>query len=379
VERSPTSEPAGARFAWTPAWLLLGALAAGSVFLSWRLLQPFANVILWSGVLALIFAPLNRRLLAKTGRPNLSAAVTLTVAIVAVLLPLGLISLAVAGEVGDLIDSAPAKWNEWLGDPTQQERLRGWRNDLAQRFPMVERIDSAKISTSLAGLGEALAKGSVGAVGALLRGAVSVVFIAFSLFFLLRDRAFFRKGLCRLLPLSPRQSDELIATTSEVIRASVLGVLVVALIQGGLGGVTFAILGLPSPFLWGVVMAFFALIPLVGAGAVWVPATILLLATGEPGKALALGLVGMLLISTIDNFLRPRLVGDRTGLHELVVFFAVLGGLKLFGLVGLLIGPAIFSVAWALLELFRNREPWLRTEAVEKPEPSEAPELSAAS
>jgi predicted PurR-regulated permease PerM len=102
-------------------------------------------------------------------------------------------------------------------------------------------------------------------------------------------------------------------------------------------------------------MALFAMVPMVGAGAVWLPAALLLLILGQTSKAVILVLVGALLIGTIDNFLRPRLVGGRTGLHELVVFFAVLGGLRFFGIVGLLIGPAVVAVAWSLLELFRLR------------------------
>ena len=135
---------------------------------------------------------------------------------------------------------------------------------------------------------------------------------------------------------------------------SVLGVLAIAVLQGALGGAMFAILGLPSPILWGVVMALFAMIPMIGAGAVWLPAALLLLVSGQPGKAIALCAVGALLIGTVDNFLRPIVVGGRTGLHELVVFFAVLGGLKFFGVVGLLVGPALFAVGWSLLELFRD-------------------------
>lgn len=169
-------------------------LTGVAIYLCWRVLQPFANVILWSLVLALLFAPLNRKLLANTRRPNLSAALTLPVAVVSV-----------------------------------------------------------------------------------------------------------------LLPLTAHQSDLLLARTVEVVHGSVFGVVAIALLQGALGGAIFAILGLPSPLLWGVVMAFFAMIPMVGAGVIWLPAAILLLATGHTGKAIALCAVGALVISTIDNFLRPRI------------------------------------------------------------------------
>jgi len=335
-------------------WILLAVLTGVAIYLSWRILQPFAGVILWSVVLALMFAPLHRKLLARTRRPNLSAALALSVAVVSVLLPVAGLSLAVAGEVGDLVAQAPDKWNEWASDPVLRARAARWRADLGERFPFVERIDGERVKASLTLLGEAIVKRSVGIVGSLLQGLVEFILIVFSLFYLLRDAGKFESALRGLLPLSTRQSDLLIARTVEVVQASVLGVIAIAFLQGALGGAMFAILGLPSPILWGVVMAFFAMIPMIGAGAVWLPAAILLLVTGHAGKAIALCAVGALVIGTIDNILRPRMVGGRTGLHELVVFFAVLGGLRVFGVVGLLVGPAVFAVAWSLLELFRD-------------------------
>ncbi len=337
-----------------PTWILLAVLTGVALYLSWRIAQPFAIVILWSVVLALMFAPLHRKLLVRTGRPNLSAAVTLFVAVVCVLLPLGVLSIAVAAEVGDLVDQAPERWNAWAGDRVLQKDLARWREDLEQRFPFVARIDSARIKESLTQLGESMVKHSVGVVGAALQAVVGFVIIVFSLFFLLRDADKFERVLRSLLPLSPRQSDLLIGRTVEVIHASVLGVVAIAALQGALGGILFATLGLPSPILWGVVMAFFAMIPMVGAGIVWLPAALFLLVTGHVTKGIVLLAVGMLVISTIDNFLRPRLVGGRTGLHELVVFFSVLGGLKLIGTVGLFVGPAIFAISWSLLDLFRE-------------------------
>lgn len=333
---------------------LLAVLTAVAIYLCWRTLQPFASVILWAIVLALMFAPLHRKLLARTRRPNLAASVTLVIAVVAVLLPLVGLSLAVVGEVGDLVDQGPAKWTEWANDPVLNARTAAWRADLEARFPFVGRIDGERVKASLTLLGESLVKRSFGIVGSALRGVLELVLIVFSLFYLLRDGERFAAALRGLLPLSAGQSDLLLARTAEVIHASVLGVIAVAFLQGALGGALFAILGLPSPILWGVVMAFFAMIPMVGAGAVWLPAAILLLVTGHVGKAIALCAVGALVIGTIDNILRPRLVGGRTGMHELVVFFAVLGGLKVFGLVGLLVGPAVFAVAWSLLVVFRD-------------------------
>jgi len=131
-------------------------------------------------------------------------------------------------------------------------------------------------------------------------------------------------------------------------------VLVIAAIQGTLGGLAFAALGLPSALVWGAVMIFLSLIPIAGAFVIWIPAAIYLAATGSYIKALLLTVWGGVVISLVDNFLRPRLVGKRAKLHELFIFFAVLGGLHVFGLVGLVLGPVVLAIALSLFETFRH-------------------------
>jgi predicted PurR-regulated permease PerM len=139
-----------------------------------------------------------------------------------------------------------------------------------------------------------------------------------------------------------------------VINASVYGVVFIAMVQGVLGGLAFWVLGLPSPILWGVVMAFVCMIPVAGSFLVWLPASVFLGLTGHWTRATLLALWGLLVISTIDNFLRPKLIRGRTRLHELFVFFAVLGGLQVFGLLGIVLGPVVLAIALALLDIFRH-------------------------
>jgi predicted PurR-regulated permease PerM len=141
-----------------------------------------------------------------------------------------------------------------------------------------------------------------------------------------------------------------------VISASVYGVIVISAIQGFLGGLAFAVLRIPSPLLWGVVMFLLSMIPMAGAAIVWGPAALYLFFTGHWIKAILLVIWGGGVIGMIDNVLRPRLVGERTKLHELLIFFSVLGGLQVFGVLGLVVGPVVFAIALALLEIFRQSE-----------------------
>ena len=155
------------------------------------------------------------------------------------------------------------------------------------------------------------------------------------------------------LPLSNKQAVAIIDRAKEVVGASVYGVLAIAVVQGTLGGLAFWALGVPSAIVWGVAMTFLSMIPMLGAFLVWVPAAIYLALTGHYVKAILLVLWGTLVIGMIDNFLRPKLVGGRTRLHELLIFFAVLGGLQVFGVLGIVLGPVVLALAMSLIEVFR--------------------------
>jgi predicted PurR-regulated permease PerM len=156
-----------------------------------------------------------------------------------------------------------------------------------------------------------------------------------------------------LLPLEDSEADQIMLRAREVIDASVYGVIAVAIIQGTLGGLAFWVLGLPSAIIWGVAMTFLSMIPMLGAFIVWVPAAIYLAMTGHWTKAVLLVIWGTLVIGMIDNFLRPKLVGSRTRLHELLIFFAVLGGLSVFGVLGVVLGPVVLAIALALRDVFQ--------------------------
>jgi predicted PurR-regulated permease PerM len=336
-------------------YLVLMSLALLALYLCFRVLKPFTSVLLWSGVLAVLFAPLRARLVARTGRPNLAATLTLLIALVCVLLPLAAVMFAVAAEVSEIATTAPAGVDELLESPDLEARALELYDQVVERVPLVERIDRQQLGASIRSVGTVLSDRAMEIAGSALQGAVELVLIAFTLFFLLRDGEQFAERLRDLLPLGRRRADRLITSVIEVLRASTFGVVIVAAVQGFLGGVMFAALGLPSPVLWGVVMALFGLIPLLGTAVVWLPAVAYLYLTGDTAKALILLGWGALVVGTIDNVLRPFVVGKRAHLHELVVFFGVLGGLKLFGLVGVFVGPALFSIAASLIALARER------------------------
>jgi predicted PurR-regulated permease PerM len=191
-------------------------------------------------------------------------------------------------------------------------------------------------------------------VGGLTNFIVNAVITLFTLFFLFREGRSMRRRAAAILPLSSEQVEKLFNGVENTIIGTVYGGLVVAAVQGALVGLALWMLGIPSPVLWGVVASFFALLPLVGTAAVWLPASVYLLATGSWVKAIILAVWGMFIVGTIDNVLRPYLISGRVQMHTLLIFFAVFGGVNVFGFLGLFIGPVILAVTITVLGLLRD-------------------------
>jgi predicted PurR-regulated permease PerM len=194
-----------------------------------------------------------------------------------------------------------------------------------------------------------------GGAGAVLRNVVTIIIdlvvMLFALFFFFRDGDAMMAVLRRMLPFEAEQSERMIAQARDLIHASVAAGFTVAALQGALGGVAFAMLGLGAPVFWGVVMAFFALLP-VGAGIVWAPAAIWLLLSGSVGRGVTLVIVGVAVIGLVDNVLRPALLSGRTQLNGLLVFVSLIGGLSAFGLLGLVLGPVIMATTIGMLDAY---------------------------
>jgi predicted PurR-regulated permease PerM len=336
---------------------LLIALAI-ALYLCWLILKPFFNVLLWAAVLAVVFYPMHRRIRAELRSPALAAAASTLLVIVFILLPVTFITVAVVRE----ISSAAANFQQGMSTFTMPEMpWVSWAFDWVDRYIHIDRAEAQQfIVARLQTWGAALAGSTLVVVGGAVGAVVQTVLVVFTLFYLFRDGDRIRHAAYEMLPIERVQAHDIALRTRDVIGATVNGVLVIAAIQGTLGTIIFAILGLPSPLLWGVVMFFLSMIPMAGAFLVWAPAAIYLAVTGHYIKALVLVGWGVLVIGAIDNVLSPRLVGQRAKLHELLVFFAVLGGLEVFGVLGLVLGPVVVAITLALIEMVRqaHRPPW---------------------
>jgi predicted PurR-regulated permease PerM len=328
-------------------------LVAVTLAFAW-ILQPFYGAVLWAIVVAVIFAPVQRRLLASMGdRRSLAAAVTVLIVIAIVLLPLAIIATSLVQEASGLV--AKIQSGEYdLGSYLQRmiDALPAWATGLIERFNL----------TDLAALRERLASGlmkggQVIAPQALSIGmntfdfVISLGIMLYLLFFLLRDGRALAERIREAIPLRSDQKAALFTRIADVVRATVKGGILVAMAQGTLGGIAFWFLGVHAALLWAVLMAFLSLVPAIGAGLVWVPVAIYFLATGALWQGIGLILYGVLVIGLVDNLLRPFLVGKDSKLPDYVVLISTLGGIKVFGLNGFVIGPliaAMFMVSWEI-------------------------------
>jgi len=316
------------------------------------MLVPFLGVIAWATVLVILFYPVHKRLARRLNRPSLAALISCVLVILIILVPIALITVAVFNELTNALQSLQAGVNSLL-DPNS--RISGPILNFVGRFIDVSQLRSEEFLVDrLKGVSGQIAGQTLGFLGGLAGVIVQMFFVIFTMYYFFKDGENISRTVRDALPLEREQAEGIMVRTREVIDASVYGVISIAALQGTLGGLAFWVLGLRSALIWGVAMAFLSMVPMLGAFLVWVPAAIYLAASGHWVKALLLALWGTFVIGMIDNFLRPKLVGSRTRLHELLIFFAVLGGLNVFGVLGVVLGPVVLAITLALIDVYRT-------------------------
>jgi predicted PurR-regulated permease PerM len=323
-------------------------------------LYPFYGAVLWAIIVAVIFAPVNRRLLASMpGRQNLAALLTVLLIIAMVILPLAIVATSLVQEATSLFGKIQSGEYD-LARHIQRvfDALPAWAVGWLERFNL----------TNLSGLRETLSSslmkgGQILAPQALTIGMntfefmISLGIMLYLLFFLMRDGRALAESIKEAVPLRADQKSALFSRFADVVRATVKGGVLVAMVQGALGGLAFWFLGVHAALLWAVLMAFLSLVPAIGAALVWVPVAIYFLATGAIWQGLGLIAYGVLVIGLVDNLLRPFLVGKDTKLPDYVVLISTLGGIDVFGLNGFVLGPliaAIFMVSWEIFVASRR-------------------------
>jgi predicted PurR-regulated permease PerM len=332
-------------------WIALLTATLIALYLCWLMIEPFVSVLLWAGVLVVVFFPVHEKILARVRSPDLAAGLSTLLVVVTILAPVTLVTLAIAREAVNAVDNVQSGVKRML-DPSSRV------HQYLSRWVDVDELKTDEwkkaVVQSVQDKGGTIASTTFQTFGRVLGAVIKIAFVIFTMYYFFRDSERIRAALHDVLPLEHEQSHQIFLHTREVIAASVNGVLVIAAVQGALGGMAFAILGVPSPLMWGAVMFVTSMIPLGGSALTWGPVALYLLFTGQWVKALLLAIWGAGVIGMLDNVLRPRLVGKRTRLHELLVFFSVIGGLAVFGPLGLVIGPVVVAITLGLLDVFRQ-------------------------
>ena len=316
-------------------------------YLVFQIVQPFLVPLGWAGVLAVSLQPVFRRIAPRIGR-SWAAGLCVAVVFVLLILPVWLLIQSLVSEgaqaVAELQGIASSK------PPEQLVTVWHW---VQTRVPALapERL-AETIGEVSQRVGGAVASGSGRVLGGLALLVVDVLLALFALFFCLRDAPAIVSMLRGFLPFRDVQRDQVLKQVEDLIYASVIAGLAVAAVQGFLGGVGFWLVGVRAPAVWGTVMAFMSLVPLVGASIIWAPVALWFLLTGDVTRGLVLIAIGGGLVGMADNILRPLLLTGRSSMNGLVTFVALLGGMSAFGLIGLVFGPVVVAIASALLSAY---------------------------
>lgn len=317
------------------------------VYLIFHLVLPFASGLSWALALGVAGSPLHRRIVRFVKRPDLSAGISVAIVTLMLVAPVVLISTYTVRQGQQVVQQlrspeAAQKWERFEREHPRTGKAVGW---------VRSQFDGGQ-----GGGGVGSVTGRVaGVLSGTLSGIIQLFIALFALFFLLRDRNPMMAFVRDLLPLTDAESTKMFRRVADTVYATLFGHVGVALIQGTLGGLMFWFLGIPAPLLWGAVMGVAAIVPMLGAFVVWMPAAVYLALTGQAVKAAILVAWGSVVVGLIDNILYPIFVGDRLRLHTFPVFISIIGGLSVFGSAGIVLGPLVLAVFMAVLDVWKNR------------------------
>lgn len=328
--------------------LLLMAVTVGGIYFCYLLAAPFLSAFAWALALAVLFAPLHRWIKSKVKSPNLAATICVLVAALIVVVPATFVAERVIGEaargaetIKTMVESG--EWRRFMEGYPLIAPIGHW---IERQFDLPGMVNN--LTSWLTGIAASFVHGSVVKL-------IGVVLIFYIFFFFLRDRGAALEWFRSLSPLSEADMNRIFVGVGDTVNATIYGTFAIAAVQGTLGGLMFWWLGLPMPLLWGIVMGLLAVVPVLGAFIVWIPAAIFLALDGSGGKALLLTLWGTVVVGGIDNLLYPMLVGSRLKMHTVLAFISIVGGLIVFGPAGLILGPVTFTVTRLLLEIWGDQ------------------------
>lgn len=321
-------------------------------YLSYLILRPFLTPIGWAIVFSIVFFPVHRFILRYVRWNSLAAGITVILVCLLILGPFSYFTYLLAGELSN-VSMEPVSLKgmaRLLNHPAIAPAMKRVLSFLDLNQAQLQ----ASIVKGLSGAGAKLLEYLPGRLGDVAGAAVHFALMAFALFFFLKDGPQFLSKISDYAPFPGKHKERLTRQVKDIVISTIYGGIVVAIVQGFVASVTFTLLSVHSPILWGLAVSIASFIPIVGAAVVWVPAVFFLLIKGFIVHALILGIVGVFGISMVDNVLRPVIMRGRLRMPLLAIFFSVLGGIELFGLIGLVMGPLVLAVFISVVDILRD-------------------------
>ncbi len=333
---------------------------AGITYFLYRIFAPFISILIWATVLTVVFHPLFHRVLTiMRGRRTAAALISCVVILLLIVLPVTFLGVLITHQSiaiyqnmqagSDSVADVTARVRELQSRPAVQ-----WLMGQAQKWFNAKEFD---LQLYLSQAASAVSRFLVDRGPSLLKNVGTMIFSFFlifiMMFFLMRDGPMLMQVARESSPLPDAYEAELIKKFQDVSYAAVFGSLATAIVQGAAACILFFALGLPAPVFWGAIVSFASLVPIVGAFLVWIPWSGYLLLAGHTTRGLLLLALGGLVVSSIDNVLKPMIIRGRTDMHPLLVFLSVLGGLQAFGFLGILLGPLVVALFISFLNFYR--------------------------
>lgn len=328
-------------------------IAAVFFYLFYSLMIPFFTPIAWAGILVIVFYPLYKWLNKKLRIPWLASLFSCILIFLIIIGPSLYLFASLVNETTDLVKTINAVQGENIKKYLAldipfvnmiKEKLSGFEGFRNVDFQSILKDTASTVTRALGAQATVL-------IANVSRTILYFVLTLFSMFFFFRDGHHLVEYIKKVVPLEKEKVNVLFGHMREVIEGTMYGGVVVAIIQGGLGGIMFYIFGISSPVLWGAVMAFLAILPVVGPFLVYIPAGLIVIVSGDTLNGILIIIIGSG-ISQVDNFIRPHLFHGKTEMHTLLLFFSIMGGIVMFGLLGIILGPLISAIFISLIKVF---------------------------
>jgi predicted PurR-regulated permease PerM len=325
-------------------------------YLTYQIISPFLSPIMWAIVLSILFYPVYAFIFKYVKYKSVASLLTLVIILIILFGPFSYLSYLITQEAMSLIGNIESGSFDSLTTFFKHPAANTLISKVLSIFHITEQEFQKALVENITKIGQESAGFIKAGLGNIVSGAINFLFMILSMFFFLGDGPELIEKISNFMPFSRRERDRLLQQTKDIIVSTMYGGVTVAATQGIIGGVLFAVLGISSPVLWGLAMFITSFIPMVGTFIIWGPAAGYLFFQGFYLKGIILVLLGVFVISSIDNIIRPLIMRGKTKMPVIAIFFSILGGLKLFGFIGLIVGPLVFALFVSVFEILRYSE-----------------------